>query len=410
MKIKFITLGCRVNQAETEDWKKRLLAKGYKITNQLPGADFCILNTCAVTALAERKSKRIIRKVLKEASGIKLIVTGCYATLRKREIIKNFPQINLLTNQEKEKIIDQFEKIGPDKNYSPNLRTRALLKIEDGCNNFCHYCIVPYLRGREKSLSYKKVLKKVISLEKEGYKEVVLTGINLGCYQDPKEKVDLFFLIKNILEKTKDIRIRLSSIEPQNFDLKILNLFSSSRLCRHLHLPIQSGSDKILKKMGRPYQRKEIEKLIEKVYQKEPDLALTTDIIVGFPGENEKGFEETIKLLDKIKPAKVHIFRYSSRPLTKAQNFPSLIDEKIKQERAGKLLTLASFWRHNYLQRFIGQELLVLWENKKNGFWQGWTDNYLKVIAAEKDNLANQLKKTKLVKIEGEKILGKLIT
>lgn len=377
-------------------------------------ADICIVNTCSVTDLADKKSRQAISQIKKQNPNIKVVVTGCGAKAE-----KVWPEVALwIPNKDKEKVLEIIQKqyflkaidnSEPDnsnfilkskfKNLNSGIRTRALLKIQDGCNNFCAYCIVPHLRGREVSFPVGDVLKEAKKLEQLGYKELVLTGVNVGKYSQKygTTELDLTGLIKLILTETSFPRIRLSSINPQDVSEEMVTLWSNEpRLCKHFHLSLQSGSNKILKEMGRPYSAEYYLTLCKKIIQKMPTCAITTDVIVGFPGENDKAFQESIELVMKAKLAKLHVFRYSKRKGTRAAASNEQVIDSTKKERSKMLIELGKKLEKEFRSRFIGKELEVLFEEEKDGIWYGLTDNYLRVGYKSSENLENCIRAVEL--------------
>ena len=417
MRVSLISLGCKVNQAEIENWQRQLHKRGAKIVDFGQEADFYIINTCSVTHLADKKSRQKIRQVLKTNNRGQLIVTGCLAHWNKRAISQISPRIIIINNFEKDYLID-FLPLDKKVNYCPNDfnlyrgRTRTLIKIQDGCDNFCAYCLIPYVRGPKKSFPPQRIISAICQREKEGYKEVVLTGVNIGKYnwqeKKTKRKIDLVCLIKSILEKTKSIRIRLSSIEPVDFNQQLLFLFQNKRLCRHLHLPLQTGADELLKKMGRDYTTDEFSSLVKQIKNKVPEMAITTDLIIGLPYETEKLFKKTYSFVAKLDLAKIHLFKYSPRPFTKAALMSHQVNEKIKYSRYQKMAELARRLQVNYQKKFLGRYVKVLFEQKRGEYWEGLTDNYLKVKVKNKKNLRNEVRKVFLKKITSCGILGEL--
>ncbi|MGB9678315.1 MAG: MiaB/RimO family radical SAM methylthiotransferase, partial [Candidatus Ratteibacteria bacterium] len=313
MKVCFITYGCKVNQAESQRWEKRLRLRGYTITTNPEEAEIWIINTCAVTHKAEVQSRQIINKAKK--LGKKAFVTGCYVELCRPKESEN---LKVFLNSEKDNIINNLKPL--DKTETLNiLRHRAIVKIQDGCNQYCSYCIVPYLRGKPRSYRFEEILKEINDYTAMGIKEIVLSGINIGLYgEDLENKMSLNGLLKIILKKTSGFRIRLSSIEVNHIDDEFVEIISDHRICKHLHIPLQHGSDRILKLMNRPYDSTQFCGIIEKILKKYPKLSIGTDIIVGFPSETEEDFKKTLELIEKTEFSYLHVFSYSKRPFTKA--------------------------------------------------------------------------------------------
>lgn len=407
--ISFVTLGCRLNQAEEESFRREALEAGFLISEP-NNADLCIVNTCSVTSVADKKSHQAIRKIKSQNNTIKIVAIGCGA-----ENSKVMPEVDLaVSNKDKTDIIkivtsklvpsDALRRSKPIQNKKKTInsyyRTRALLKIQDGCNNFCSYCIVAHLRGRETSVLVSEILKEAQKLDKMGYKELVLTGVNVGKYksQYSGKIVDLTGLVKILLKKTDFPRIRLSSINPQDVTDDMIDLWAKEpRLCRHFHLSLQSGSTSVLKRMKRPYAAENYKILSNKIVQKIPEIAITTDVIVGFPGETEKEFNETKEFIKKANLAKIHTFRYSKRPGTLAYDMPRQVPEHIKKKRAGDIHQFTKGLEKSFKEKFIGQEMEVLFEDKKDGFWYGLTTNYIRIKYKSDRNLYNQIIKVKIL-------------
>lgn len=383
-------------------------------------ADICIVNTCSVTAVADKKSRKAIQKLKIDNPNLLIVVTGCGARQA-----KDLPEVNMwIPNNDKERIFGLVLKELKLKNLdlirnskleirNSSTRTRALLKVQDGCNNFCAYCIVPHLRGREVSYPLEAVIKEAKKLRQMGYQELVLSGVNVGKYNN--NGLDLTGLIKKILKETDFPRIRLSSINPQDVTDEMLKLWvGEPRLCRHFHLSLQSGSSSVLKRMGRPYTAEEYLNLSNKIVQLMPEAAITTDIIVGFPGETEEEFKETLDFVNKANLAKLHVFRYSKRAGTRAAVMPSQVPDFVKKERSTLLLRSSRVLEEEFKKRFLGEEMTVLFEkfipvktgsytNMDSGsgsgmtkVWYGLTSNYIRVKYLTGENLENRFKRIKL--------------
>ena len=436
-KISFFTLGCRLNQAEEELLRRQFLEAGFFVSNAA-NSDILIVNTCSVTALADKKSRQAIRRIKKQNPHIAIIVIGCGALLA-----KDLSEVSMIIpNGKKDKVFDilirEFElksdfskktKNIPPYSYetSPNQenfkdRTRALLKVQDGCNNFCAFCIVPSLRGRERSFSLEEVIKEAKKLERLGYKELVITGVNVGKYrysigskknqkmalleireQDCSDnfllEVDLYLLIKALLKNTNFPRIRLSSINPQDINDKIISLWANEpRLSSYFHISLQSGSENILKRMKRPYTAQNYYSIVRKIIKKIPGIAITTDIIVGFPGESDQDFRETINFVKKVKFAKIHVFPFSSRAGTKAFYMKNHVAPSVIKERAKTLRLLGAGMREAFCLRFVNTDQEVLFEKKRGDYWYGLTSNYIKIRYKSEKDLRNKFTKIRIKK------------
>ena len=386
MKVCFITYGCKVNQAESQRWEKRLRLRGYTITTNPEEAEIWIINTCAVTHKAEVQSRQIINKAKK--LGKKAFVTGCYVALCRPKESEN---LKVFLNSEKDNIINNLKPL--DKTETLNiLRHRAIVKIQDGCNQYCSYCIVPYLRGKPRSYRFEEILKEINDYTAMGIKEIVLSGINIGLYgEDLENKMSLNGLLKIILKKTSGFRIRLSSIEVNHIDDEFVEIISDHRICKHLHIPLQHGSDRILKLMNRPYDSTQFCGIIEKILKKYPKLSIGTDIIVGFPSETEEDFKKTLELIEKTEFSYLHVFSYSKRPFTKASTMCEDIPDDIKKERASYLIEVGKKKKSEYIKKFVGSELEVIVENKKNGFFSATSDNYIKCFIDSKESITGNI-------------------
>jgi len=401
--VKFFTLGCKANQYDTQSIRERFISKGFKEVENSRPPDYFLINTCTVTSGADQKSRNIIRRCIQAAPQAQVIVTGCLAE-KDWEQLKKIKGISLIVKKS----------FFPEGVSSFSQHTRAFLKIQDGCSNFCTYCKVALVRGRERSKPLKQVIQEAKQLAACGYQEIVLTGICLGAYgRGSKVAGNLVDLI-DCLEKIKGLsRIRLSSIEAGDVSLELIKyLRQSKKLCRHLHIPIQSGDDHILKLMHRKYSGKEYENLIVKLKAHLPGISITTDCLIGFPGETEDNFRNTVDLVKKITPLKVHILPYSSRPGTKAENFPGLVNPEIIRLRCDRLAKVSQECSKEFMQKFIGRKVDVLIEAKpKNasGLVEGLTDNYLKVRLPFKPNLVNLIVRARLKSIRQDCFIGEYI-
>jgi threonylcarbamoyladenosine tRNA methylthiotransferase MtaB len=404
--ISLITFGCKLNQAESQTLKEKLFNLGFQIVSEKQKADIFIINACAVTAKAEKELRQKINQVKKQFPKSFLIVTGCYLPQKNNKVdlwIKRDKLIGYLSTQviRENNEIRNSKKIVIGRNKTS--RTRSFIKIQDGCDNYCTYCIVPFLRGKSKIRSLNSILSEIKKREKEGYKEIVLVGTDL------RKVKSLVSLLKKILKNTKIPRIRISSLWPTAVTSDLINLIKNeSRICPHLHLSIQSGSDKILKKMNRDYTVEHCKNIIRKIRDRISMISISADIIVGFPGEKEKDFQKTLNFVKKANFLKVHVFRYSPRPKTVAAKMPDQIPEKIKKERSRKLITLCEKISKRVKSKFLGQIDSVLIENQKNNFWTGFTPNYLRVYIKSLKPLANQIIKVKLLRLYKDGFYGKI--
>lgn len=399
MKFNIVTFGCKVNQYESNMMKERMLSSNFFYVENISEANIIVVNTCSVTNVADKKCLKMIRRIKREYPNSILVVAGC-SSQNKQEIYENLDIDILIGNKDKSKIdILLKEYIKTHKRYvkfynnrkldfedmliSDYNHIRAFIKIEDGCDNFCSYCIIPYVRGSVRSKNFETVIKEAKLLTQKGHKEIVLTGIHTGHYMD--NDYDLTDLI-NELSKIEDLlRIRISSIEITELNDKFLNMLSTNKkVCDHLHIPLQAGSDEILKKMNRKYDLKYYEEKIKKIRMIRPDISITTDIIVGFPYETDKLFNETLEFSRKMNFSKIHVFPYSIRLGTSAANMPNQVDESIKKERVKKLMDLSKIMEKEYYNKFVGKELDILVEECDNNVSIGHSSNYLMIRLNEK--------------------------
>lgn len=419
--VKFYTLGCKVNQYETQSIREEFIQAGFKEPEDRQPCDIYLINTCTVTHRADADSFNLMRRVKRENPKARIIVTGCLTELDEDKIKKIDGVSLIVKNKDKNRIVEILEsKYAQLITHNSQLitffkgHTRAFLKIQDGCDNFCSYCKVPLVRGASRSRSLNEIILEADRLVKNGYKEIVLCGICLGDYgRDLPIQIDLFDVIEALENIDGLIRIRLSSIEAVDISDRLIQKMAESRkLCRHLHIPMQSGDDEILKKMNRNYTREDYLNLIRKIRSRIPDVAITTDTMVGFPGESEVNFNNTIGLIQEILPLKVHIFPYSRREGTNAfNNFKDELNPTIVKQRILQLKTITKNCSIAYRKQFLNKTLNVLIESRskdKSGFWEGYTDNYIKVKVISNLNLKNQLIPLKLNNIVKDCILADL--
>ena len=398
MKFNIITFGCKVNQYESNMMKENMLSSNFFYTEDLNDANIIIVNTCSVTNVADKKCLKMIRRLKREYSNAILVVAGC-SSQNKQSVYESL-DIDILIGNRDKSIIDKLikEYIETEKKYvkfyndrnldfedmyiSDYNHTRAFIKIEDGCDNFCSYCIIPYVRGSVRSKDFDKVIKEAKELAKHGHKEIVLTGIHTGHYQN--NGYDLTDLI-NELSKIDDIkRIRISSIEVTELNDKFLDMLKNNdKVCDHLHIPLQAGSDEILKRMNRKYDLAYYEEKIKKIRSIRPDISISTDIIVGFPYETEELFLNTLEFSKKIKFSKIHVFPYSVRVGTAAANMEEQVDEVVKKMRVKRLMAVSHMLEVDYYNKFKDKELDILIETCDNNVSEGHTSNYLLVSVPE---------------------------
>lgn len=409
VRIAFYTLGCKVNQSETESWQTLFREKGCQIVDFSEKATVYLINTCTVTHLADRKSRQIIRRARKINPGAQIVVTGCYAQTNP-EAIKKITGVSLIVGtSEKDRLVDlvmslldgeieegkgrvpavfvrQYEKeegfvplpVGEDSGG----RARAYLKVQEGCAQFCAYCIIPYARGPLRSRPVADTLAAAEDLIKKGYREIVLLGIHLGAYgQEWGSNENLVPLLKKLLPLSKEVRWRLGSLEPMEVSEALIELMAAMpNICPHLHLPLQGGHDQLLKAMRRPYYTEQYREIVTKLRKRLPEMAITTDIMVGFPGETEEYFLASLDFVNEIAFSKIHVFRYSARQGTPAAQFPCQVSSCLRETRSGQMIHLGKRLERQYAEKFMGRFVYVLVEEKNiDGACIGSSDNYLKV-------------------------------
>lgn len=430
MKVAFYTLGCKVNQYETNGMIQAFLEKGYKIVDFTEKSDIYIINTCTVTSISDKKSRQMIRRTKQLNPEAIVVAVGCYAQVAKDKL-EEIKDIDLILGiSEKTEIIKYVEEEIKERNPKTYIsdvmhqkqfvdfgsvnytdKNRVAIKVQDGCNQFCTYCIIPYARGRIRSRKIENVKKEIEDLAKKGIKEIVITGIHVASYgKDLEENIGLIDLLEEINKIDGIERIRLSSLEPTLITEEFVKRLSKlSKICDHFHLSLQSGCNETLKRMNRHYNTEEFKKATELLRKAYPNVALTTDIIVGFPGETEEEFNITYDFLKEINFYKMHVFKYSPRHGTKAEKMPNQIDGNIKEERSKKLIELSDKNEINQNKRYINKNLDVLIEEFEEGYYKGHTTNYIMVkIQENTNNLQNKIVTVKIIDNEGIDLIGKI--
>lgn len=425
MRVGIYSLGCKVNIYESEFVTSLLKDAGFEIVSFAEEADVYIINTCSVTNEADRKSRKIISKARKENKDAIIVVMGCYSQVKSDDIDADI----IIGNKDKSKIVSLINECLEKRNKIKdiyNLReidefesmeinnfdnhTRAFVKIQDGCNAFCSYCIIPYTRGKIRSKKPEDVVREVTSLVNNGYKEIILTGIHTGKYGLDLDNYTLYDLLKELIKIKGIYRIRLSSIEINELTDDILDLVSKSKIiARHFHIPLQSGSDKILKLMNRKYDLHYFIERINKIRDIDKDISITTDLIVGFPSEDDNDFNDTINTLNIIKFTKIHTFPYSKRDHTKASVMSNQVDGNIKKKRVSMVLELSNSYEYQYYNKYIDSVMDGVSELKDDGTSIVHTSNFIPVIIKDKiDN--NSIVKVKINKVEaGNKVYGNIV-
>jgi threonylcarbamoyladenosine tRNA methylthiotransferase MtaB len=434
MRVAFYTLGCKLNQAETESLANRFSKAGFQLVTPGDGADIYIANTCTVTHIADRKSRHWLRLARRRNPQALIIATGCYAQRSRQELA---PLADIVVgNTEKEHLVEivaslplptpssvfestpsrHCERSEAISSMTATVRTRSLIKIQDGCHSPCTYCIVPKVRPQEYSLPASQIIDEVKQKVALGYKEVVLTGTKVGSYRDAVlsasegSSTDLRDLVQLILTSTGIERLRLSSLQPSEISSEFLALWQDERLCRHFHLALQSGSETVLQRMRRSYSLDHYQRTVNLIKEMIPEVAITTDIMVAFPGESDEEFEQSYSFCQQAGFANIHVFPFSPRPQTAAAGMPEQIKDKVKQERNQRMLELSRSSRRRFCEQFLGQTMPVLWEKETSpgsGIYSGLTGNYIRVFAHSESSLSNEITPVKLVEFHNQGIWGR---
>ena len=414
MKVFLDSIGCRLNQSEIEKLAAHFRAEGHEMVADAADADLVVVNTCAVTAAASADSRNKIRRASRTGKA-RIVATGCYATIAP-ETTAELPAVDfLIPNDEKDHLVSLV--LGSEDIYpivhltrqplpGSHKRTRAFIKVQDGCDNFCTFCITRIARGRSRSQPEEEIFEDISSALDGGAKEIVLSGVNLGAWgRELEPQKTLAYLIKIITEKLSTPRIRLSSLEPWDIDGEFLEVLSLPGFCQHLHLPLQAGSDAVLKRMGRRSSAGDFQTVVNLIRKKNPDIAITTDVIVGFPGERESEFRTSLDFVREMEFSGGHVFSYSARPGTAAEKLPDQIPLHIKKIRSAEMRDGIAQSALIYRRQFIGRELSVLWEKSipTNDYWclSGLSDNYLRVESTSKQDLYNQTTLVEVIDING---------
>lgn len=396
MNVHLKALGCRLNEAELEQWSQRFRSRGHQVVAELADADVVVLNTCAVTTEAAGKSRRLLNRLYRENPRANLVVSGCYATLQKEQVAEMLGVDLVVPNAEKDQLPDQVmakfsAPVMPQIITEPGEsglflrgRHRAFIKIQDGCRYRCTFCIVTVARGEERSRAEQDIIAEINQLSEQGVREVVLTGVHVGGYGSDLGDSSLYTLVQRILAETDIPRIRFASVEPWDLPEDFFALFSNTRLMPHMHLPIQSGADSVLRRMARRCKTAEFTRLLEQARAVVPDFNVTTDIIVGFPGETEEEWAETLAYVEQTGFGHMHIFSYSAREGTKAARLENQVAEGVRKERSQQLHVLAEQLKQQWLQQQHNRQAEVLWERRKveqgQAVYQGYTPNFCKVV------------------------------
>ena len=422
MRVAFYTLGCKVNQYESQSMREEFVKRGHTAVSHHDDFDCIVINSCTVTAESDRKTRQLLNRFKRENPKALTVLTGCMAQITEKP--QDFGADIVIGNTDIKKIVDLSERkqkafeILPhtkgEKFNTPSIssfaeRTRAFMKIEDGCERYCTYCIIPYARGFVRSKPLDEIKDEAISLAKNGYKEIVLVGINLSAY-GKGDTVNLCDAVDTVCSVDGIERVRLGSLEPDHISDEMLERFKiQEKFCPQFHLSLQSGSDSVLKRMNRHYDTAFYEDLVARIRNTFPDAAISTDIMVGFPNESETEFEESLKFAKKIKFAKTHVFAYSRRKGTVADRMDGQITNSVKKERSQKMLALTLETEKEFLNSLVGTELSVLFETEENGKWVGYTKNYARVETESETPLGGLLKDVKITSVKNESCEGVLI-
>ena len=419
------THGCKLNQADTQLLSRELGSAGFTVSQSIEDADVYVLNTCTVTHVADRKARQAVRAAKRRNPNTLIVVTGCYAQ-RAPDDLRSMPEIDLVVgNVDKPSLARMIEgtALGPDSACAVGgdqalsqvlrIRSRAMVKIQEGCDQVCAYCIVPTVRGRERSIPMDDIVATANSYADMGCQEVVLTGTQLGSYGFDLENTDIADLVRNLLERTEVPRIRISSLQPQDISEELLNLWKDPRLCPHFHVPLQSGSDSILKTMRRRYTSAEFQRSVRQIKEAVPCVAVTADVIVGFPGETESDFKDTVSACLEAGLASVHVFPYSIRPGTSAAYFKEQVDPAVKSSRVKELTSVVDDLARRFREASVGQTRPILWEratsSDKGMIWQGLTDNYLRTRVRSDSHLANRITLASLESFDGDAMNARIL-
>lgn len=420
-------VGCRLNQAEIAQMGRAFVARGDTITRNAAEADLVVINTCAVTNEAARKSRQMIRQAGRANPHAQIVATGCYVQLEPERLAALPNVVQVIGNTDKDRLVELVDggaRSGPDYEREPINRdplppgtlgrTRAFVKIQDGCDNRCTFCVTTIARGKSRSRPPDAIIDEVNLLCDTGYREVVLTGVHVGSYgHDLGDAGGLYGLVETLLARTAIPRLRLSSLEPWDLSPGFFDLWADDRLCPHLHLPLQSGCDATLRRMGRRTDRASFAELVTQARGRIPGLALTTDLMAGFPGETDAEFEESVRFVEEMGFARLHVFPYSAREGTAAARFPGQVPHAVKMARRARLLALSDGLWATFRAKHVGRTVDVLWESARgatpDGFmWSGLTGNYLRVVTTSPELLGNTITAARLTRLEGDGLLGEV--
>ncbi len=427
MKIFFVTLGCKVNQYESEAMRKLFEAAGYTVAEEISAADVVVVNTCTVTAVSSQKSRQMIRRAANVNRNCILVVVGCYAQ-SEPQVVSAIDGVDVIIGtKDRTRIVELVEAAFANRGekifrvgnvddirdfeelpHTPH-RTRAFLKIEDGCDNRCAYCIIPNVRGRVRSRSLESIRAECVELKAAGYKEIVLTGIHIGAYGRDLRGVSLVDAVQTVLDAADPLRLRLGSIESAELTDELIDLLKrDSRLCNHVHLPLQSGSDEILRAMRRPYTTKNFSELTARLIAEVPEISIGTDLIVGFPGETDELFAETLNFIRRQPFSKIHVFPFSARHGTLAATLPNQIAPQVKKSRAVSAVELSRAKSENFSSRLIGRTVEIIAETSTGGIVDGLTKNYVRVYVPDVGIRLGEVVRVKIERLHADGVFGKI--
>jgi len=417
--VAFMTLGCKVNQYDTQSIQKQFTDQGWRVVPFTESADAYVINTCTVTGEAARKSRQMIRRAHRNNPDANVAVIGCLSQQKGKELLE-LPGVKLVVGTDdrgdlpqrltegnavgKIAPVGEFEELPVDMGWE---RARAVIKVQDGCDRYCAYCVIPYVRGRVRSRDPERVVAEARRLTSAGYREIVLTGIHVSSYGKERGDMDLPALITRVHGIEGLDRIRLGSLEPDHMGDAWIETFAGlPKLCRHYHLSLQSGSDTVLRRMNRSYDTARFTEVVEALRRHIPDVSITTDVIVGFPGETDEEFEESLAYVERMGFSRVHVFPYSRRAGTKAADMPGQIQKAVKVDRVGRIMEAARRGQSRYMEAQIGKTLDVLFEEEKDGYWEGYTDTYLRTAVKRGEDLQGEIRPVRLDRVDGEMIVG----
>lgn len=425
MRVHFTNLGCKLNQAELEALAREFAAAGHAVVGSLADADLHVVNSCTVTAAAARDSRKIARRGSRTNDRVRTVLTGCYAAAEP-ETAAALAGVDLVVpNRDKERLLELVHRRFPEASRAPRAapgdtsppcaqlafgNSRALVKIEDGCNMTCSFCIIPSTRRRQHSRPPGDVVAEVAALADAGFHEVVITGVQISAYrQGAAGEVRLYDLVKRLLAETSIPRLRLTSLAPWRFDHRLSELLAGDRLCRHVHLSLQSGDAATLRRMRRPYTPGEFRDLVASLRRRVPGLAITTDVIAGFPGETADEFDRSLEFVRSIGFSRIHAFPYSRRAGTEADTLPDQVEDHVKRERMKRLLEAATAAERAFRHANVGAEAEVLWERRRGDTWQGTTDNYIRAYHSDPAELAGRATRARLSTLTADGMAVELV-